>query len=92
MLSLIVLLVLVLLEQDSLKMLRRLKISLSDIAVTMPELLFLLLKRGWSVCVCVQLCLTLYKPIDCSLPESSVHGILQARILESVAILFRGFS
>ena len=36
--------VLVLLEQDSLRMWRRLKISLSGIAVTMPELLFLLLK------------------------------------------------
>ena len=27
-------------------------------------------------------------PMDCSLPGSSVHGILQARILEWVAILF----
>ena len=35
-----------------------------------------------------QLCLTLCKPIDCSPPGSSVHGILQARILESRAILF----
>ena len=38
------------------------------------------------VCVCVlvpQSCLTLCNPMDCSLPESSVHGILQARILES---------
>ena len=26
--------------------------------------------------------------MDCSLPNSSVHGILQARILESVAIPF----
>ena len=37
------------------------------------------------VCVCVlvtQFCLTLCKPIYCSLPGSSVHGILQARILE----------
>ena len=25
-------------------------------------------------------------PVDCSLPGSSVHGILQARILEGVAI------
>ena len=32
-------------------------------------------------------------PMDCSLPGSSVHGILQARILESVAIPFsRGSS
>ena len=30
------------------------------------------------------LCLTLYNPMDCSLPDSSVHGILQARILEWV--------
>ena len=27
-------------------------------------------------------------PMDCSLPGSSVHGILQARILERVAIFF----
>ena len=27
-------------------------------------------------------------PMDCSLPGSSVHGILQARILEWVAISF----
>ena len=33
-----------------------------------------------------QLCLTLWNPRDCSLPGSSVHGILQARILEWVAI------
>ena len=36
---------------------------------------------------------TLCKPMDCSLPASSVHGILQARMLEMVAILFsRGSS
>ena len=35
----------------------------------------------------------LCKPLDCSLPGSSVHGILQARILEWVAIPFsRGSS
>ena len=40
-----------------------------------------------------QSCLTLYDPVDCSLPASSVHGILQARILEWVAISFsRGSS
>ena len=37
--------------------------------------------------------LTLCDPVDCSLPGSSVHGILQARILEWVAISFsRGSS
>ena len=34
----------------------------------------------------VQLCLTFYDPMDCSLPVSSVHGILQASILEWVAM------
>ena len=43
------------------------------------------------LCVLVaQLCLTLCNPMDCSLPDSSVHGILQARILEWVAIFFSG--
>ena len=35
-----------------------------------------------------QSCPTLYDPMDCSPPGSSVHGILQARILEWVAISF----
>ena len=34
----------------------------------------------------LQLCLALCDPMDCSPPGSSVHGILQARILEGVAI------
>ena len=40
-------------------------------------------------CMCaksLQLCLTLCSPLDCSPPGSSVHGILQARILEWVAM------
>ena len=32
----------------------------------------------------LQLCLTICDPMDCSPPGSSVHGILQARILEWV--------
>ena len=35
-----------------------------------------------------QLCLTLCDPVYCSLPGSSVHRILQARILEWVTISF----
>ena len=43
--------------------------------------------------IVTQLCLTLYDPMDCSPPGSSVRGILQARILECVAISFsRGSS
>ena len=41
------------------------------------------------VCVCVfvtQLCPTLCNPLNCSPPGSSVPGILQARILESITI------
>ena len=45
------------------------------------------------VCICVrvharslQSCVTLYDLRDCSPPVSSVHGILQARILEWVAM------
>ena len=37
-------------------------------------------------CSVAQSCLTLCDPMDCSPPGSSVHGILQARILEWVAI------
>ena len=50
-------------------------------------------KKGTLIklCVCVsvvlQSCLTLCDPMGCSPPSSSVHGILQARILEWVAIL-----
>ena len=39
-----------------------------------------------------QLCPTLCDTMDCSPPGSSVHGILQARILEWVAIPFSRLS
>ena len=35
-----------------------------------------------------QLCLTPSDPMDWSLPDSSVHGICQARVLEWVAMAF----
>ena len=49
--------------------------------------------QGVCVCACAhahvhfaaQSCLTLCDPLDCSPPGSSIHGILQARILEWVA-------
>ena len=52
-------------------------------------------KQSFMDCCCftAKLCLTLCKPMDCSPPGSSVHGALQARILEWVAISFpRGYS
>ena len=43
---------------------------------------------GATYCLCsvAQSCPALCNPFDCSLPDSSVHGIFQARILEWVAI------
>ena len=37
---------------------------------------------GRKPCLIAQLCPTLCNPVDCSPPGPSVHGILQARILE----------
>ena len=46
--------------------------------------------RVWGVCVCVCVCIqsypALHDPMAYSPPGTSVHGILQARILEPVAI------
>ena len=56
----------------------------------MKELILLLVKVKSEV---TQSCPTLCDPVDCSPSGSSVHGILQARILEWVAISFsRGSS
>ena len=48
------------------------------------------------ICICIymkvlvtQLCSTLCDPMDCSTPGSSIHGILQVRILKLVAIPFQ---
>ena len=38
----------------------------------------------------LQLCLTHCDPMDCSLPDSSVHEIFQARIQEWIVISFSG--
>ena len=49
------------------------------------------LRLSWKVTilrVCAQLCPTFYDPVACCLPGSSVHGIFQARILDSVAISY----
>ena len=55
-------------------------------------------KKILYMCVCVCVCIVLHVShsvvfdalwlMNCSLPDSSVHGILQARILEWVAISF----
>ena len=53
--------------------------------VIMCKNLYLRLKKKWKLLV-AQLCPTLCDPMDCSPPGSSVHGVLQAKILEWVAI------
>ena len=51
-----------------------------------PQNTSYILKQKWQSCAHAQPCLTLCDAMDCSPPGSSVHGILQARILEWVAI------
>ena len=62
-------------------------------------LFFIFISITWNeplICRCLlvlcaksfQLCTTLCDPMDCNLPGFSVHGILQAWILEWVAISF----
>ena len=64
---------------------------LSPCAYCHPAYLTYMQNVKWSEVA--QLCPTLCYPVDCSPPGSSVHGILQARILEWVAISFsRGSS
>ena len=50
--------------------------------------LFLAIYLHLCMCAWAQSCLTLCDPMDCSPPCSTIHGILQARILEWVAISY----
>ena len=56
--------------------------------IVYKEIAFLTYQAYQVKVLVVQSCLTLCDPIDCRLPGSSVHGILQARILEWVAYPF----
>ena len=47
-----------------------------------------LLNKARFLHLVTKLCLTLCNPMDCCPPSSSIYGILQARILEWVAISF----
>ena len=72
--------------------------SLSFLCTSSLGLIWVFVKSDYSpsdsphwvcVCVCVlvvQSCPTLCDPMDCSPPGSSVHGILQPRILEWIAV------
>ena len=58
----------------------------NSVPMSIPSSQFIPTPLMW--CEVTQLCPTLGDHVDCSLPGSSVHGILQARILEWVAISF----
>ena len=49
---------------------------------------FIVYFSAWVCAKSLQSCLTLCDSMDCSPPGSSVHGVLQARILEWVAMPF----
>ena len=66
-----------------------------DVSVYSQEIMLHWHAHGVATCVYAnsfQLHSTLCNPMDCSPPGSSVHGILQVRILEWVAISSRGSS
>ena len=72
-------------------------LSFTSIHERQLDSMFFDLTPGVSLCVpqvlVTQSCPTLCSPLECSLPGSFVHGILQARILEWVTIPFsRGSS
>ena len=56
------------------------------VVLIMARMLKMVCKPFVHVCSIVQSCPTLCDPMDCSPSGSSVHGILQARILEWVAM------
>ena len=65
-------------------------VSLHLVCLCIPNCSFFILAKESEV---AQSCPTLCKPMDCSLPGSSIHGIFQAIVLEWVAIPFsRGSS
>ena len=69
-------------------------ICMAEALHCLPETITMLLVSWLCFCVLVtQSFLTLYDPMDCSPPDSSVRRILQVRILQWVAIPFsRGSS
>ena len=63
-----------------------------NIKMQLKNLIHSLNNAMQTMCIVVQSCPTLCNSTDCSLPGSSVHGILQAKILEWVAMPSRGSS
>ena len=59
---------------------------LSRLPAASVGLSLVLFHTALGVCLVAQLCPTLYSPVDCSPPGSSVCGVLQTRRLEWVAM------
>ena len=77
--------------KKKLKKKKNAEILFSD-SILSPDLFWILKYWYWYTFV-AHLCLTLCDPMNCSPPGSSVHGILQAKILEWVASPFsKGWS
>ena len=65
----------------------------TPVEASVGELIIQPQKHSLLMCLVAQSCLTLWDPMDCSLPGSSVHGIFQATVLGWIAISFsRGSS
>ena len=72
---------------------RQCKIWIYCFPLTWREIKRLFSAWKWKESEVAQSCPTLFDPMDCSLPGSSIHGIFQARVLEWVVISFsRGSS
>ena len=56
------------------------------VSISVLPLILLCLLLVHACVLSFQSCLTLCNPMDCSLPGSSIHGFLQARILKWVAM------
>ena len=60
----------------------------SGLCLCNPSLSLLLRVHSLCCCLVAQSCPTLFNHVDCSPPGSSVHGILQAKVLEWIAVPF----
>ena len=67
-------------------------VTKSDCSMPVSSVLHYLPAAAAAAAKSLQLGPTLCDPKDCNLPGSSVHEIVQARILEGVAMLSRGSS
>ena len=68
----------------------RINLLMKQVYKTSTQIIDPTVDINMDACLVDQSCLTLWDPKDCSPPGSSVHGTLQARMLEWVAMPFPG--